>query len=701
MKRVLIIVIAVCTAVVIALAIAVRVFITPETVRETLEPVVENTLDREVTIGEIDIGILKGIRVKGFTIKEDDGTTDFLTSDEFILKYRLLPLLSKSVVIDELRIIAPEVRITRNSEGRYNFDSIGKETKSGEVQKKDEDKGSLPLSLLMRSIVIKDATFTLQDDKGEIPEIHGVLNLSTDVTTKGDDIISSGGDLDIHIDTLKTKKPVKKIRDLSVALKYKFDIDLKRGRIHIDKGDIRLQGIPISLTGYVQYATIPSEIDMALSIPETETAEILKSAGIFVDTSGIDLSGRLSTDLKVRGKLADVGSFQPEGVIRLKRVTVTKDNVVTVLDGMVTFQEDILNVDMNSTFGKNTASVKGTVKSYLRNQEVHLNLYAKTLSLDELIVPVPAEKAASPDKEVSQKKPEETKPLDLKMTANGEVKIDSATFRGMNMNDFSMTYLFKNNRLEIQQLTATAGKGAINLRSTVDMSRPGYTYQLSVGIDSLHAQEVVNTFFPEAKDTVFGLLTLNLQMTGSGTTADEIKKNLVGSGDFHIKEGKITNSNIPEKLSSFLGIQELRTIEFIEAEGTTIIKDGTARLKSIFSSEALSMNPTGTIGLDESLDIAFDLRLSPRLTNMATLNTEVASYIKDNDGWGTIPLKVGGTFTTPSYSIDVAKAGKRVIEKKAGKLLEDLLNKDRDQSGNEKEKKEEADPLKGIMKKLF
>ena len=113
------------------------------------------------------------------------------------------------------------------------------------------------------------------------------------------------------------------------------------------------------------------------------------------------------------------------------------------------------------------------------------------------------------------------------------------------------------------------------------------------------------------------------------------------------------------------------------------------------------MDPSGNIRLDETLDLAFDLKLSPRLTDKAMLNSSIASYIKDEKEWGTIPLKVSGTFSAPSYSIDAAKAGKRVIEKKAGKLLEDILNKNKENTEKNGEEKDSDKSLEDVLKKLF
>ncbi|MEF9438346.1 MAG: AsmA family protein, partial [Candidatus Mariimomonas ferrooxydans] len=359
-------------------------------------------------------------------------------------------------------------------------------------------------------------------------------------------------------------------------------------------------------------------------------------------------------------------------------------------------------INLISTIGKNTAELKGSVHSYFKNQKINLNLYSKKLFLDE-VFPESRPKSSSPGQKGKPARAgasAEAKPLDLRLTADGEIKIDSAIYKSLTMTDFYARYQLKNNKFEITKMTALVGKGRFNLNSGVDLSRPGYTYRLASNLDSLDAEEVVNSMFPKAKDTVFGTISFNLKLNGAGTLPENIRKNLVGSGDFNIKNGKIANNKISENLARFLGINELRTIPLKRATGTIKIRKGIARLDSIFSSDDISMNPSGNIGLDKTLDLAFDLKLSPGLTDKLAFRAGETKYIKDEAGWGVIPLKISGTFSAPSYSIDIARAGKRVIEKKAKKLIEDLLDKDKKQvpEGEKQEDKKPEDLLKELFK---
>ena len=706
-KKILLVITALIAVIIVASAVLIKIYITPESVKAFLIPKAEKALNRKVNIGEVNISLFKGIEIKDFAIKEKDEKTDFIKCKDFILKYRLLPLLTKKVIIEELKLVSPQVRIVRDRKGKFNFEGIGQQQKApdGKKEKQAADTKGLPISLLVDSVVVENAGFSFLDLKKELPDIRGSIDIDMGIKSAAESELSSQGSIDLKLDEIVTKKPSEKhIKNITAGIKYAASVNFESNNIRIDMADIKVQKIPASITGKIaNFKTLP-EIDITVSIPETKTADIQESLASFADLKGLALSGRLKADLKLSGIIKKFTSLKTKGSVILEKVGITYNNIKAVFDGSLKFKGQSMDINVKGTVGKNTAELKGSVNNYFKNQEIKLNLYSNQLFLDELI-PVKAKDKtpAKKSKPTPRKTPPEAKPLDLKLSAEGEVRIKSAKYKGMTMSDFYARYQLKNNEFKIIKMTAYAGKGKFNLKSVVDISKPGYIYKLSGNLVSLHADEVVNSLFPKAKNTVYGILSLNLKLNGSGMLPERIKRNLIANGDFNIKEGKITGNKITENLALFLGVDELKTINFKKAEGTLRVKNGTARLDSIFSSDDISMDPKGTIGLlDGTLNLAFDLKLSPRLTDKALKNPGIASYIKDEEGWGRIPIKISGTFSAPSYKVDVVKAGKRIIKKKAKELLEDLFDKDKDETKDTKDQEPDVKkPIKDLLKGLF
>ena len=684
MKKIISIILAAAAIIALTLIVFIKIYVTPERTRTFLIPYAEQSLNRKITVGEIRINLLKGIDVKDFAIKEPDEKTDFVKCRDFILKFQFLPLLSRKVVIDELTFLSPEIRITRDSMGRFNFEGLGKKEEHKEVNKEaqaSEAKG-LPISLLVNNIIVKDARFSFVDATKSLPDIKGTFAVNAGIKSADRSLLSSKGDMELTLDEIILKGPSsKQIKNISAALKYAADIDPEAGNIRIDEAALKIQGIPVSISGDVKNFRKEPEVDIAVSVPKVKTADLMKEVTAFVDLKDAALSGNVSADLKLKGILKRTESLKADGLITLDRTGILYRNINTVFDGNLKFSEQSINVDIKGTAGKNTAQIKGTINNYFKDPDIRLDLYSKQLSIDELI---PSKTARGPKAKGSEasvkagtspsKTTKEPEPAAIKIRAEGEVKIDSAVYKGMTMTNFDARFKLRDNKFEIIKMTATAGKGKINVDSIIDLSKKGYVYGLSCSADSIHADEIVNAFFPKAKDTVYGMLSFNLKLDGAGTLPDNIKKNLAADGDFNIKDGKITNARITDNLSRFLNIDELKTINLRKAKGTIKIRDRHARLDSVFTSDDIGMNPSGDIGLDETLDLAFDLKLSPRLTKK-TVGGDIGKYIKDKEGWGTVPLKVSGTFSDPSYKIDVEKAGKKVIEKEINKFLDKLFKK--------------------------
>ncbi len=930
MKKLFLICGIIFTVIVIVFVVLIKVYITPERVKELVITTAEESLNRKVNIGAIEVSLFKGIGIKEFVLKEADGKSDFISCEDFILKYKLIALLSRQVIIEELKMEAPVISIFRDANGTYNFETIGAKDREEVIEEKarDTEKG-LPISLLVNRIAINRARFTLKDATRELPDIKSSADVNLNMESGDGEKIFTQGSLDIRFDEININTPPeKKIRDVTTSLKFALHIGMESGTISIDTADLMFQDIPVSLTGevnkfntspelnvaisvpavdgaklisavnpfmdikgltlsgnlaadtklngavdnpdaiaidlklnlknmgikydkldslisgdfdvnyqgdklkiekadftvdgtdvsltgniteiktspYVNIAlslpdadtanlhktvspfvdtkdlklsgnfradlnvrgkpdnpdTIKASsnidlnninikydkidsllggqlkfnyqsnslkiskadltfdgisasisgnvtaidtspiIDLALSLPESDTAKLLKTISPFVDTEGLKLSGTLKADIKVKGNTDKFETLKADGNIQLAKVGIEYDDISAALDGDMKFRNDTATIKLKSSIGENTLDVNGTVRSFMKDQKVNVNIYSKKLNIDDLLTLAGKEAPQTGEKEApaSTAPVKEPEPMELTLSARGEVKVDSAIYQGLNMSDFLMIFNFENNKLTISKMTAKAGKGQFDLSSTVDLSRPGYSYKLSSKLDSLHADEVVNALAPKARDTIFGILSFNLTLNGSGTLPENLKKNLIADGDFKILDGKITDTGISDGLASFLNIKELQTINLSKAEGKVNIKNSIARLDSVFESDELAMDPKGNIGLDETLDLAFDMKMSPDFTKKA-IGSDVGKYIKSDEGWGMIPLTVKGTLSKPSYKVDVAKASKRVIKKEAEKLIDKIFDKKGDESKTEGSSDKKPEPVKDLLKGLF
>lgn len=185
-------IVALVVLVFVGAAVMVHFYLTDERVKDLIVPQAEKALGRTVTIGAIDIGLLSGITINNFAIKEKDQQKDFVKTESFELSYDLMPLFQKKLVVSEIRLNNPSINIRRNKQGEFNFDSLailqGTKPTAKKQQVETIDKSSpaaMPIALTVDKITINKAALSLVDEKKEIPDTQMEANLgvSLDIGT--------------------------------------------------------------------------------------------------------------------------------------------------------------------------------------------------------------------------------------------------------------------------------------------------------------------------------------------------------------------------------------------------------------------------------------------------------------------------------------------------------------------------------------
>ena len=101
---------------------------------DSLKPAVESrlsaSLGRKVTVGSLRLSFWGGpyLTINGMTAKEDPafGEGDFLKAGEVRADFSLLDyVLHRAVVIDGITIKSPEFTLVKNSNGAWNWTTIG------------------------------------------------------------------------------------------------------------------------------------------------------------------------------------------------------------------------------------------------------------------------------------------------------------------------------------------------------------------------------------------------------------------------------------------------------------------------------------------------------------------------------------------------------------------------------------------------
>ncbi len=702
-------IIAVAVLVVITgLTIFVKSYLTDSRIRGLITETAESSLHRKVSLGAISVSIFSGISVKDFEIKEKDSASDFVKADAFVLKYQLLPLLSRKLVIDRLGIESPSIVVRKNDDGSFNFSDIMRP--KGAAAPEERTKGAtsgLPVSLSVRSLRIDGARLEYSDPSGAVK--RALIGLDADMSIEGRsrDVIASSGQTKIEILQLVLKDRPKPVANIPVSLQYSTEVNLAEKKLEISEASVTALGVPATMKGTVNYGD-PLSYTVEVNAPSVNLADVQKSAAGLLP-SGIAINGALS--VKVSAEQKAVKDTKPvySGEIKLDNVAVQVKDMKPVFSGAVTLTpEQIVFKELKLVAGGSSADISGRIANYATTPDIRIDVTSAMLNLDSIMPPVGkggAGAAPAQAPEGRKKEEKEFEPLKTKITAGGDVAISKMLFKGVTVRQLKARYTFRNNIFTLASLTGDTLSGSFRAQSTVDLSKRGMAYTLDAGTNGVKLEDITAAFAPKAKGMLFGSLSARAEISGAGSVSETIKRNLKGKGTFSVKNGEIKNAPVSDGLLALLGLQNLKEIPMDKAEGSFTISGGVINLKSVIASKDLAMDETGTIGMDQRLNMGILVKVSDKLSPSLLGQSGISQFLSEEKGWTTIPLKLSGTVGRPSYGVDTQAIGRKAtqtIKKKAEeeifKALSGGKKKEQQPAGTPEKSTSPEDLLKGFFK---
>ncbi len=164
--KILLAVVAAVLAGVAALTVALKIWLPPQKVRQFVVEQAGKYLHREVRLKSVDLGVIKGLELEGLEISEkpDFKAGVFAGVETFRFRIRLLPLLRKRVVIDEIMVAGPSLAVVQLKPGVFNFsDLLAAPSIAGKAMEAKPVGLALPFALQASIIALKDGRFSCQD----------------------------------------------------------------------------------------------------------------------------------------------------------------------------------------------------------------------------------------------------------------------------------------------------------------------------------------------------------------------------------------------------------------------------------------------------------------------------------------------------------------------------------------------------------
>ncbi len=141
----------------------------------------------------------------------------------------------------------------------------------------------------------------------------------------------------------------------------------------------------------------------------------------------------------------------------------------------------------------------------------------------------PATPASTPGAGGPEKEPE---PVNIPLSNfTAQVTVGSFYLREMEITNFVANAKIDGGHVVIDPFKLALNGAPVNSTVDLDLSVPGYKYDLNLGGQAIPLAPLVNSFQPDRKGQVGGTLTATAKLSGAGTTGVSLQKNLTGQFD--------------------------------------------------------------------------------------------------------------------------------------------------------------------------
>ncbi|WP_407729660.1 AsmA family protein [Pseudomonas helleri] len=646
------------------------------------------------------------------------------------LSVRVLPLLRKEVQMSDVRVEGLNLHLTRDKDGRGNWEDIGKpapaapgtETAATDSTKPAAaDTASQPIKLDIDSLTVNNARVEYSDELTGKQFSAESIQLSTGP-------VHEATSIPVKLTAfLGTNQPVMRVKT-ELDGKLRFDRVLKRYQLEDMKIVGEASGEPLQGKTMNFSASGQLLVDMAANVAEWSSLKIsanqLRALGE-LKANSLDktpqISGGLSiAQLDLAKFLDSIGQTLPA----MAPGSLSKFELVTQLSATptsVSFDDLKLNLD-DSTFNGRIA-VEDFAKQALRIQ-----LKADTFDADRYLPPKSAEangaKAArqaevqgseasaltasgdSPLPDAPTKSGwsttkiipvERLKTLDL----NADISFGQLTLSKLPIQNAALKANSKDGVLTLENLSGSLYKGTFAANGSLNVQPVLPVVKLQTRITNVPVEKILQS--QGQTSPVTGLLTLNSNVTGSGNSQSALIQSLNGTASFALNNGVLLNANIEQQLCKAISTLNRKTLSgappgkdtpFNELKGSLVFRNGVASNQDlVVRIPGLSVKGDGDIDLRV---LGMDYRIGIIIEGDTRPMPDPACQVGKNFVGIELPLRCRGPLELGAKACRLDKEGLgKVAVKAAGNKLSEKL----EEKLGDKVSPELKDALKGLFKR--
>jgi AsmA protein len=442
------------------------------------------------------------------------------------------------------------------------------------------------------------------------------------------------------------------------------------------------------------YSGKNSSINAALRAPNARIGEIIsmaKAAGVSA-ADGISGDGTLSLDVHAQGPTKNMSALSFAGTGKISNATLKLPSLtkpVQIHNSDIRFSQNSATLqNVSATLGQTNANGTLTLKNFDAPQ-VQFTLNADKVNVAELqqmfnATPAQPNKRAAldhgfwdliPKAEAQQPVAANSPSLLTKMTGGGAVSVGSIQYDQLLLNNVHTNVALDHGLIKMNPVTADLYNGKENGSIIIDMRPVQPVYTVNLKTEKVDANKLISSV-SDLKQTLYGLLSSNVNASFSSTSAESIARSLNGSMALNLTNGKLMNLDLLHELSTvgkFVGSNfgpPKNFTNLVQLTGNFDVKNGVAQTNNLHAViDGGTLAAAGLVNLaDQSLNLHVTAVLNKALSQQVG-GTQIGGFMNtalaNNQGELVLPVIVTGNFQHPQVAPDV----QQIAEMKLKNLL--------------------------------
>jgi hypothetical protein len=420
--------------------------------------------------------------------------------------------------------------------------------------------------------------------------------------------------------------------------------------VDISKFSFNLGGNPFA--GSLNVTTPMSDPNLKAQANGTIDLGMIKD--VYPLEKGTELNGKVTANLNIATRMSAIEKEQYESVsasgsLNLSNMVYKSQDMQDVLinNAGLEFSPRYVNLSsLDVKIGKNDLSATGRLENFiayaLKDQTLkgQLNIKSNYLNANDFIS---SETAGTEETETTTSE-------DIIIPKNIDFTLSAAlnqiVYGKMNITNMAGNMTVRNGILTLNNVGANALGGSCKVSGTYntsDPNNPKVDFDLALSkvsfAETFKSVESIQKFAP-IFEKLAGTYSMNLKFnTSFGETIMQTLANLTGSGSLQTNDVKIEGVEALSSLSSALKTDALKSFSTKDLNLPFTINNGKVNTQpfNVNFGDGGVMKLEGSTGLDQSIDYKGTVTLPKSMAN---------NYVS------TIPITIGGTFTSPKIGVD-------------------------------------------------